>query len=166
MIPETLETFPDVLAVSGFDPEAILNGKFDRHELTLDVAPARIVAVCEFLRDKCGYNFLADLTCRDDYPTEPRFQVVYHLYSIARKQFLRLKAGLAMPPMPPILPIPPMPSIDTVSTVWPAAGWHEREVFDLFGVRFNGHPDLRRIVLPDDWEGHPLRKDYPIEGPR
>jgi len=156
MIPETLQTFPDVMAVSGFDPEAILNGKFDRNELTLGVAPARIVAVCEFLRDKCGYDFLADLTCRDDYPTEPRFQVVYHLYSIAKKQFLRLKAGLPGD----------SPNVDTVSTVWPAAGWHEREVFDLFGVRFNGHPDLRRIVLPDNWEGHPLRKDYATEGPR
>jgi NADH-quinone oxidoreductase subunit C len=156
MIPEALQTFPDVTALSGFDAEAILNGKFDREELTLDVAPARIVAVCEFLRDKCGYDFLADLTCRDDYPTEPRFQVVYHLYSIAKKQFLRLKGGLPGD----------APSIDTVSTVWPAAGWHEREVFDLFGVRFNGHADLRRIMLPDDWEGFPLRKDYPTEGPR
>jgi NADH-quinone oxidoreductase subunit C len=167
MIPETLLTFPDVTALSGFDPEAILNGKFDRKELTLDVAPERIVAVCEFLRDKCGYDFLADLTCRDDYPTEPRFQVVYHLYSIAKKQFLRLKAGLTSPitPIPPIIPSDG-PSIDTVSTVWPAAGWHEREVFDLFGVRFNGHTDLRRIVMPDDWVGYPLRKDYPIEGPR
>ena len=168
MILETLQAFPDVMALSGFDPEAILNGKFDRNELTLDVAPARIVAVCEFLRDKCGYDFLADLTCRDDYPTEPRFQVVYHLYSIAKKQFLRLKVGLAtaIDPIPHMPPIDPMPSIDTVSTVWPAAGWHEREVFDLFGIRFNGHADLRRIVLPDDWEGYPLRKDYPTEGPR
>jgi NADH-quinone oxidoreductase subunit C len=156
MIPETLLTFPDVIALSGFDPEAILGGKFDRNELTLDIASSRIVAVGEFLRDKCGYDFLADLTCRDDYPTEPRFQVVYHLYSIAKKQFLRLKAGL-----PGDAPV-----IDTVTTVWPAAGWHEREVFDLFGVRFNGHPDLRRIMLPDNWEGFPLRKDYPVEGPR
>src|SRR5580658_6660632 len=121
MIPEALQTFPDVTALSGFDPEAILNGKFDRNELTLDIAPARIVAVCQFLRDKCGYDFLADLTCRDDYPTEPRFQVVYHLYSITKKQFLRLKAGLSTPinPLPPMIP---MPSIDTVTTVWPAAG--------------------------------------------
>jgi NADH-quinone oxidoreductase subunit C len=160
MIPETLQTFPDAVAVSGFDPEAILSGKFDRNELTLDIAPARIVAVSEFLRDKCGYDFLCDLTCRDDYPSEPRFQVVYHLYSVAKKQFLRLKAGLSSP-IAPILPV-----IPTVSTVWPAAGWHEREVFDLFGVRFEGHQDLRRIVLPDEWEGYPLRKDYPTEGPR
>jgi NADH-quinone oxidoreductase subunit C len=156
MIPETIQTFPDVTALSGFDPEAILNGKFDRNELTLDIAPARVVPVCEFLRDQCGYDLLADLTCRDDFPTEPRFQVVYHLYSIAKKQFLRLKAGLPGEG----------PTIDTVTTVWAAAGWHEREVFDLFGVSFNGHPDLRRIMLPDNWEGFPLRKDYPVEGPR
>jgi len=156
MTPETLQGFPDVVAVSGFDPDALVNGKFDRQELTLDIAAARIVPVCEFLRDKQGYNFLADLTCRDDYPTEPRFQVVYHLYSIEKKQFLRLKAALPGDD----------PTIDTVSGVWPAAGWHEREVFDLFGIVFKGHEDLRRIFMPDDWEGYPLRKDYPTEGPR
>ncbi len=156
MIPESLQTFADVQALSGFDAASILNGKFDRNELTLDIAPARIVAVCEFLRDQCGYDFLADLTCRDDYPTEPRFQVVYHLFSVAKKQFLRLKAGLPGE----------APEISTVISVWPAAGWHEREVFDLFGVKFSGHPDLRRIMLPDNWEGYPLRRDYATEGPR
>lgn len=156
MMPESLQTFPDAVAVSEFDSEAILHGAFDRNELTLEIAAARIVPVCEFLRDKQGYNFLADLTCRDNFPVEPRFQVVYHLYNIEKHQFLRVKASLPGD----------NPRIATAASVWPAAGWHEREVFDLFGIFFEGHTDLRRILLPDTWEGHPLRRDYPTEGPR
>ena len=155
-MPESLQSFPDAVAVSGFDSEAILDGKFDRNELTLEVAAARIVPVSEFLRDQQGYRFLADLTARDNYPNAPRFQMVYHLYNLETRQFLRVKASLPGDD----------PRIATVSGVWPAAGWHEREVFDLFGIFYEGHSDLRRILMPDDWEGYPLRRDYATEGPR
>jgi NADH-quinone oxidoreductase subunit C len=87
---------------------------------------------------------------------EPRFELNYHLLSMKRKERLRLKVRL--PGSNPVA--------GSVSAVWPTANWHEREVFDLFGVRFEGHPDLRRILMPGDWEGHPLRKDYPVEGYR
>jgi NADH-quinone oxidoreductase subunit C len=154
MIPEELQD--EVLALAGGHLEAIAGAKHDRGELTLEVAGPRITAVCEHLKAHGGYDFLADLTCRDNYPLEPRFQVVYHLYSIARRQFLRLKVSLPGED----------PRVETVSAVWPAASWHEREVFDLFGVFFHGHTDLRRILLPEHFEGHPLRRDYPTEGVR
>ena len=102
----------------------------------------------------CPFNYLADLTCLDWYPSEPRFEVVYHLLSIPTKERVRLKARLDGSSA----------SIESVTSVWPAANFYEREVFDLFGVRFTGHPNLKRIMMPDDWEGHPLRKDYPVEG--
>jgi len=96
------------------------------------------------------------VTAVDRYPAEPRFEIVYHLHSIESNERLRLKCRLPGAD----------PAIDSVTGVWRGANWYEREVFDLFGVRFLNHPDLRRILLPDDWEGHPLRKDYPIMGPR
>jgi NADH-quinone oxidoreductase subunit C len=92
----------------------------------------------------------------DWYPSEPRFEVVYHLLSIPKKQRVRLKVQLNSS----------SPSVDSITPVWPGANFFEREVFDLFGVRFAGHPYLRRIMMPEDWEGHPLRKDYPVEGYR
>ena len=84
----------------------------------------------------------------------PRFELNYHLLSIPNRQTLRLRVWVAGPD----------PVVDSLTPVYPTANWHEREIFDLFGVRFDGHPDLRRILLPDDWEGYPLRKDYPVEG--
>ena len=100
------------------------------------------------------FNLLTDATCVDRYPIEPRFEMNYHLVSIPRSDKLRLRVRLSGS----------YPSVDSLIPVWPGANWLEREVFDLFGVRFNGHTDLRRILLPDDWEGHPLRRDYPVEG--
>jgi NADH-quinone oxidoreductase subunit C len=99
---------------------------------------------------------LSTVTAVDRYPAEPRFEVVYHLHSLERNERLRLKCRVTGE----------KPQIDSVTPVWRSADWYEREVFDLFGIRFNGHPDLRRIMLPDDWEGHPLRKDYPVTGSR
>jgi NADH-quinone oxidoreductase subunit C len=96
------------------------------------------------------------LTGADRYPTEPRFEVVYHLHSLARNLRLRLKVRLAGA----------NPEVDSVTPVWRGANWYERETFDLFGIRFRNHPDLRRIMLPDDWVGHPLRKDYQVTGER
>jgi NADH-quinone oxidoreductase subunit C len=156
MLPDTLKQFPDVQALESHLPGAIQGGKHDRGELTLDIAAAKIVPACDCLRSHRGYDLLSDLTCFDGYPVEPRFQIVYHLFSVSEHRYLRLKAHLPGAG----------PRVETVSTVWPAAGWFEREVFDLFGIHFTGHTDLRRILLPETFEGHPLRKDYPVEGPR
>jgi len=92
----------------------------------------------------------------DRFPMEPRFEVNYHLLSLDRRERLRLKLRVAGND----------PTVPSVTSIWPTANWHERENFDLFGIHFEGHPDLRRILMPDDWEGHPLRKDYPVEGYR
>ncbi len=105
---------------------------------------------------KLQYNFLTDATCVDRYPAEPRFELNYHLVSIPRREKVRLRVWLGGND----------PVVDSLVPVWPGANWLEREIFDLFGIRFTGHPDLRRILLPDDWEGHPLRRDYPVEGYR
>ncbi len=155
LAPEVTQ-MPDTSALIEFDPEAIVGGKYDRGELTLLIDPNRIVPVCEFLKISRQYRYLSDVTAVDWYPAEPRFEVVYHLYSHEHKQRLRLKAKLGGE----------NPEIASVTSVWRAANWYEREAFDLFGIHFKGHPDLRRILMPDDWEGHPLRKDYPVTGYR
>lgn len=123
----------------------------------INLRPRSIPAVLKTLRDDTSldYKLLCDLTCVDRPEMAQRFNVVYNLYSVSRNRriFLRVRVaeGEAVP---------------TASGVFPAADWAEREVYDLFGVIFEGHPDLRRIVLPDDWQGHPLRKDYPTVGKR
>jgi NADH-quinone oxidoreductase subunit C len=100
------------------------------------------------------FNLLTDATCVDRFPMEPRFELNYHLVSIPHRRKVRLRVRLAGDD----------PVVDSLVPVWPGANWLEREIFDLFGIQFTGHPDLRRILLPDDWEGYPLRKDYPVEG--
>jgi NADH-quinone oxidoreductase subunit C len=124
-------------------------------QVSIRIAPDQIVEVCTFMRDDAdaSFNYLSDLTCVH-YPLGPErpLEVVYNLYSIPRNERVRLKVALA-----------DGEGIDSVTEVWPAANWMEREVYDLFGVTFRNHPDLRRILLPPDWEGHPLRKDYPLE---
>jgi NADH-quinone oxidoreductase subunit C len=144
-----------IQALRAAHPEAIENAKYDRGELTLVIAAASIRAACRTLQ-QAGYNFLEDVTCVDWLPAEPRFQVTYHILSHQLKERVRLHA------MVPSID----PSVDSITSVWPSANYYEREVWDLFGVRFNGHPGLRRIMLPEEWEGHPLRKDYPVEGYR
>jgi NADH-quinone oxidoreductase subunit C len=104
-------------------------------------------------REDLAFTFLAELTAADFWPREPRFEIVYILVSIAHRLRLRLKVRLHGNDA----------HVATVSDVWPAANWLEREVWDLFGVAFDGHPDPRRLLMPDDWEGHPLRKDYPVQ---
>ncbi len=134
---------------------SVLEVKEFRGEVTVTVKKEEIVAICTFLRDSLKYNLLSDVTAVDYLGREPRFMMVYNLYSIPGKDRLRVKA-----------PVEESPAVvDTVSTVWSTADWLEREVFDLFGITFTGHPDLRRILLTDDWVGHPLRKDYPLQGP-
>ena len=156
MIPPEVTQMPDAEALLEFDPAAMEDGKLDRGELTLVIRPDGIRPVCEFLKAHRGYRFLSDVTAVDWYPSEPRFEVVYHLYCHERRERLRLKCRLSAE----------QPEIASVVPVWDAANWYEREVFDLFGIRFEGHPHLRRILMPDDWQGHPLRKDYPVTGYR
>jgi NADH-quinone oxidoreductase subunit C len=134
---------------------AILEIKEFRGETTVTVTKENIVGICAFLRDELGYNLLTDLTAIDYLGREPRFMVVYNLYSIPDKDRLRIKA-----------PVPEVDgNIDSVAGIWSTANWLEREVYDLMGITFNNHPDLRRILMTDDWVGHPLRKDYPLQGP-
>jgi NADH-quinone oxidoreductase subunit C len=121
--------------------------------------------VARVLRDhpSLQYGLLSDLACVDCLPAEPRYELVYHVACLGEHYaapggaapLQRLRVKVRLPGVGPRAP--------TVTNVWPVAGWLEREVFDLFGVRFEGHPDLRRVLMPDDWEGHPLRKDYPVQ---
>ncbi len=129
--------------------------KFDRGELTITVAASDIVSAARAVQS-AGYNFFEDCTAVDWYPSEPRFQVSYHIVSHSLKQRVRLAVMLSGDD----------PSVDSITPVWPSANFYEREVFDLFGIRFAGHPNLTRIMMPTDWNGHPLRKDYPVEGYR
>lgn len=126
-----------------------------REETTVTVKKEKIVEICTFMRDIGGYNLLCDLCSVDYLGQAPRYMVVYNLYNITTKERIRLKAPVEEQGA----------QIDTVSTVWGTANWMERECWDLMGIDFVGHPDLRRIMLPDDWVGHPLRKDYPVQGP-
>jgi NADH-quinone oxidoreductase subunit C len=144
--------------------DAVLDVAEHRGETTVVLAPERIAEACELLRDGDGlrYNFLADVTAVDWPTREPRFDVVYHLLSLETRAVVRLKVQVGAPADEgdPTA----MPEVPSVTGVWPAADFFEREVFDLFGIRFTGHPNLTRILMPQDWVGHPLRKDYPITG--
>jgi NADH-quinone oxidoreductase subunit C len=143
----------DHAAVQGL-AELIIDAKWDRGELTLTVAPETIVAAAAAAK-AAGYNFFEDLTAVDWYPSEPRFQLSYSLLSHKLKQRIRVVAR-----------VNEGQAISSITSVWPSANFYEREVFDLFGVTFTGHPRLTRIMMPDNWNGHPLRKDYPVEGYR
>ncbi|MFT4112038.1 NADH-quinone oxidoreductase subunit C [Silvibacterium sp.] len=137
------------------NPDAVTDATYDRNELTLTIAKDQIRAACKTVQT-AGYNFLEDVTCVDWYPSEPRFQVTYHILSHSLKERVRLIAFVDSVD----------PTIDSITQVWPSANFYEREVWDLFGVRFHEHPSLRRIMMPEEWKGHPLRKDYPVEGYR
>ena len=155
---EQVKSHPALARLLAWNAPVVQAVKFDREELTIWVEKGSIREACAILRDdpECPFNYLCDLTAVDWYPSEPRFEVVYHLLSIPKKERVRLKVKLDGS----------SPAIESVTSVWPSANFYEREVFDLFGVRFTGHPNLKRIMMPDDWEGHPLRKDYPVEGYR
>ncbi len=131
--------------------EAVLERVAFRDELTLVVARDRILRSLEAARD-AGFRMLTDLTAVDRHPAVPRFEVVYLLTSLEPRGRVRLKVQVAADDT----------VVPSATALWPAANWLEREVFDLFGIRFEGHPDLRRILLPDEWEGYPLRKDAPL----
>ena len=127
-----------------------------RGETTVVVPASHLLRTAEFLASEPSlrFTFLEDLAVVDRFPIEPRFELNYQLLSIEKALKLRLRVKLPGAD----------PAVQTVTSVWPTANWHERESFDLFGIRFQGHPDLRRILMPEEWEGHPLRKDYPVEG--
>jgi NADH-quinone oxidoreductase subunit C len=146
---------PAVAGLLAWKAEAVVDALWDRGELTFTIARGDIRAAAGAVQS-AGYNFLEDVTAVDWYPSEPRFQVSYHILSHALKHRVRLRAFV--PGDDPV--------IDSITQVWPAANFYEREVFDLFGIRFAEHPNMRRIMMPDEWEGHPLRKDYPVEGYR
>lgn len=132
-------------------PEAVQDTIEFRGETTLVVKPAALVDIATFLRDEpsLGFDLLSDVSAVDHFPARPRFALNYHLYALEAARSLRLKVWLDGE----------TPSIASLTAVYPGANWHEREVYDLMGIRFESHPDLRRIFMPDDFLGHPLRKD-------
>ncbi len=130
--------------------------KTDFNETTIEVAPENIVTALRRLKYDLKFERLSSITGVDRFPSEPRFEVVYHLQSIAGKQRIRIKTRVPGD----------NPELESVTSVYRAADWYERETFDFFGVKFLNHPELTRIMMPDDWEGYPLRKDYPITGTR
>jgi NADH-quinone oxidoreductase subunit C len=136
--------------------EAVLEVSAFRGETTLQIRPGDLLPLCRFLREdpEMAFDFLIDLCGVDYLPREPRFQVVYHLCSTRTRLRLRLKVSLPGTD----------PKIASVFSVWKAADWMEREAFDMYGIAFTGHPDLRRILLTPEWQGYPLRKDYPLRG--
>ncbi len=165
--PDANNASPDALS-----PDALPDVSLLTHALWPDVTPdptrtadgfasfivpaASIVAVLTFLRDQNGFSMLIDLTALDWRNPEPRFQVVYHLFALDSNATIRLKVPVSSD----------NPQLPTATGVFPGANWYEREVFDLFGLTFVGHPNLTRLEMPADWEGYPLRKDYPVAGPR
>ncbi|MDP9161691.1 MAG: NADH-quinone oxidoreductase subunit C [Acidobacteriota bacterium] len=153
---EQLKGHPSIAKLLAWNTASVEGAKFDRDELSIYIERSMIREACLLLRDnpECPFNYLSDVTCVDWYPSEPRFEVIYQLLSISKKERVRLKVRLSGG----------SPAVESVTPVWPGANYFEREVFDLFGIRFNGHPYMRRLLMPEDWEGYPLRKDYPVEG--
>ena len=152
MLPEELRENPIAAAFA----DIATTGKLALGELTIEISPENILEALRRAKHELGFERLSTVTGVDRYPAEPRFEVVYHLQAIARREWLRLKVRLPGN----------NPEIESAFAVYRSANWYERETFDLFGVRFLNHPDLRRIMMPDDWPGHPLRKDYPVTGER
>lgn len=148
---------PFVAALQREHPEWVSDVIAAFGEFTVVVPREHLVAACSFLKTspETQFNFLADICGADRGPEEePRFEVNYHLFSTTKHHRLRVKVVLNEED----------PHVQTVTGVWKTANWHERETYDLFGVIFNGHPDLRRILLPEDWQGYALRKDFPLRG--
>jgi NADH-quinone oxidoreductase subunit C len=135
-------------------PDTFFEARRFRNELTIYIPAEQIVEVCTFLRDdeELRFNYLSDLTGNDWPDRDPRFEVIYHLYSMEHFKRLRLKVRV----------VEEEPKVPSVTGVWSTANWHERETFDMFGIVFENHPDLRRILMPVEWEGHPLRQDEEI----
>ena len=125
-----------------------------RGETTYTIAPSDLREIAKFCRDELSFDYLLDITSIDNFGEEPRFEIVYHLYSMPNGVHLRLKLKVS----------DDVGAADTVSDIWPTANWHEREIYEMMGIKFNGHPDLRRILMWDGYPFFPLRKDFPLEG--
>lgn len=143
--------------LKGSFPDDVLDVTEFRDQVQVKVRKDRIVDICRFLHDEpdLSFDFPSSLCGVDHLGRNPRFEVVYNLYSTAHRHRILVKAQVPEDDT----------NIDTVTSIWVGVGWHERETFDMFGISFNGHLDLRRVLMPEDWEGHPLRKDYPLKGP-
>jgi NADH-quinone oxidoreductase subunit C len=152
VLPEVAAENPTAIAIQQQFPDAITGAAIAKDGLVLEIASAHIVAACALLK-KAGFERLSAVTAVDWWPREPRFEVVYLLHSISKNLRLRLTVRAAEGE-----------EVDSVCSVWRGANWYEREVFDLFGIPFRNHPNLERIMMPADWEGYPLRKDYPVHG--
>lgn len=142
----------------GWNAQAVSQVLEYRGETTIVVPHGLLRAAARECRDnpELSFNLLSDATCVDRFPVEPRFEMNYQLVSLSRLARVRLRTSVSGP----------QPVIESLVPVWPGANWLEREIFDLFGIRFEGHPDLRRILLPEEFEGFPLRRDFPVEGKR
>ena len=136
--------------------ESLLTGPVEfRGEVSLTVAePGRLAEVCAFAKAELGFDFIMDISSVDHYGEDPRFEIVYELYSQTHHTHLRLKTRVSEA----------RAELPTVSGVWRGANWQEREIYDLMGIRFTGHPDLRRLIMWEGYPHHPLRKDFPVEG--
>jgi NADH-quinone oxidoreductase subunit C len=137
-------------------PDAIAGTSEFRGELTIIVHASGLLAVCNALKSDpaLSMDMAIDITAVDRFRAEQRFEVVYHLYSLKHKRYVRLRVPVDADP----------PVVDSVTGIWAAANWHERETFDMFGITFKGHPDLRRMYMPEEFEHYPLRKDFPTMG--
>jgi NADH-quinone oxidoreductase subunit C len=153
VLPELVNGNPVAAGLNERLPNALLDATEAVDGLVLQVAPSSIRAVARALRDDAGFERLSAVTAVDWYPREPRFEVVYFFHSLQHN--LRLRVTIRVDEGEPL---------DSITNVYRGANWYEREVFDLFGVHFREHPNLERIMMPLDWEGHPLRKDYPVHG--
>jgi len=153
VLPEAAAQNPAVVALAEQMPAAIVDASVAVDGLILRIAPKYIEGVCRYLKQNEGFARLSAVTAVDWWPREPRFEVLYFLHSLARNARLRLSVRVREGE-----------PLESVCQLWRGANWYEREVFDLFGIEFTNHPNLERILMPSDWEGHPLRKDYPIHG--
>jgi NADH-quinone oxidoreductase subunit C len=153
VLPEALQDEPTLRYLDEHFPDALAEPAQALGETSVFVSPQALVPVCEALKHDSGFNRLSSVTAVDWWPVEPRFEVVYHLHSTRDQRRIRLKVRVAEGDR-----------LESVTPVWKTANWYEREVFDLFGIFFENHPNLERIMMPADWEGHPLRKDYPVHG--
>ena len=153
MLPEGVSENPPALAIAQQLPGAIVGTSTAADGPVLTIDAGQIVPVCRLLREAADFDQVAGITAVDWWPSEPRFEVIYLLHSYKHRTRVRLNVWRGEDQ-----------ELDSVCAVWRGANWYEREVFDLFGVRFRNHPNLERIMLPPDWEGHPLRKDYPVHG--
>jgi NADH-quinone oxidoreductase subunit C len=155
VLPESVADNAVAVALNERLPSAIEDVRINVDGPVFVIAREQIVRVCRYLKDECGFNRISGISGVDWWPRTPRFEVVYLLHSTANKQRVRL-----------IVRVDENETLESVTSVWRGANWYEREVFDLFGVSISNHPKLDRIMMPVDWEGHPLRKDYPVHGYR